>query len=498
MKSFIPLSAPLALLFVACAILAGGVSAQSITTPPNFVSNNGGSPGGAVYFDVTVISPGGLFIESFDCNTSLAAGGAVDIDVFICPTTSVGNETNTGVWNQVCCGSGTALGLNLATSFDTSDFQLLPGTYGMAILNSGGHRYTNGDGTNQAVATPEMSLALGTASNVPFTAGIFSPRIWNGTIHYATTGASGICVLDRQPNNAEASLTVNGGSAAALSNGAAAAVDMNSANAGSAWDVGLVPGAPSIGLAQGGLVTPGGQSINLDLSNPAFFFLNNNFASGGGFPAAGIALAYPENNYSVSGQMAVISASHADGVSLSQACDLSWTGCSGSNFDNLSAGTSPPPGWTNQSTPWVALASSPWTVDAAGTPSGATGPTAAASGANYMYCETSGTGGTAEFNMETCAFDTPASTLSFNLSRIGATIGTLNIYVAFNGNWNSTPIATYTGADPGQLQGGTEWSAESITLSAFPLGTSNVTFAFSYTGGGSFTGDIAIDDVAVN
>jgi hypothetical protein len=48
------------------------------------------------------------------------------------------------------------------------------------------------------------------------------------------------------------------------------------------------------------------------------------------------------------------------------------------------------------------------------------------------------------------------------------------------------------------LQGGTEWSAESITLSAFPLGTSNVTFAFSYTGGGGFTGDIAIDDVAVN
>ncbi|MEE2712362.1 MAG: hypothetical protein VX913_06270, partial [Planctomycetota bacterium] len=190
------LRAPLALVFVACLIVAGGVSAQSITTPPNFVSNNGGSAGGAVYFDVTVISPGGLFIESFDCNGGSLAGTAVDLDVYICAGTSVGNETNAGAWGQVACGSGTALGLNMPTSFDTSDFQLLPGTYGMALVHSGGHRYTNGDGTNQAVANAEMSLALGTASNVAFTGGIFSPRIWNGTIHYAPTGAAGICVVD--------------------------------------------------------------------------------------------------------------------------------------------------------------------------------------------------------------------------------------------------------------------------------------------------------------
>ena len=89
--------------------------------------------------------------------------------------------------------------------------------------------------------------------------------------------------------------------------------------------------------------------------------------------------------------------------------------------------------------------------------------------------------------------------LDFALSRIGATIGTLNVYMFTDaGGWNPTPVLTYSGPDLTQAQGGTEWSAESYAITALPLGASQVAFSFAYVGGGSFTGDIALDDISVN
>lgn len=41
-----------------------------------------------------------------------------------------------------------------------------------------------GLGTNQNYSNADLSLALGSATNVPFTQPVFSPRVWNGTIFY--------------------------------------------------------------------------------------------------------------------------------------------------------------------------------------------------------------------------------------------------------------------------------------------------------------------------
>jgi hypothetical protein len=46
------------------------------------------------------------------------------------------------------------------------------------------HSYTNGDGGNQQYSNANVQLDLGTASNVAFTAPLFSPRVWNGTVIY--------------------------------------------------------------------------------------------------------------------------------------------------------------------------------------------------------------------------------------------------------------------------------------------------------------------------
>jgi hypothetical protein len=112
-----------------------------------------------------------------------------------------------------------------------------------------------------------------------------------------------------------------------------------------------------------------------------------------------------------------------------------------------------------------------------------------------MYCETSSGSAGSTFIMDTSVMDTSlltAFTLDFSLSRIGATIGTLNIYAGCGLGTFDTLIATYTGPDAGQSQGGVEWSAESVPFT--PSTAGSVQFRFEYIRGTSFTGDLAIDD----
>ena len=103
--------------------------------------------------------------------------------------TSVGNETNMALWTQVATGSGTGAGLDMPThvTFQTRS-SLTAGTlYGIAVVADPTItlNYTNGTGSNQNYSNADLSLVLGSATNVPFTAPVFSPRVWNGTIYYS-------------------------------------------------------------------------------------------------------------------------------------------------------------------------------------------------------------------------------------------------------------------------------------------------------------------------
>ncbi|MCP5042131.1 MAG: hypothetical protein GY944_13960 [bacterium] len=96
------------------------------------------------------------------------------------------------VWTEAGSGSFTGQGANNPTPVDIGDFSLPMGNYGVAIVmgSSTGHDYTNGNGVNQLHANADLSISAGTASNVPFTGGIFNPRVWNGTIYYSGAGNS--------------------------------------------------------------------------------------------------------------------------------------------------------------------------------------------------------------------------------------------------------------------------------------------------------------------
>ncbi len=165
----------------------GGGVAGSLTSL--FASGNGGSAGGAVYFDITV-GPNDLDVTEIDINT--AESGTFTMDVYTLVGTSVGNEDDAAAWTLSSTASGTAAGQDIPSNAVLATPITLTAntTYGMALVldSSHGHRYTNGDGSNENYSNAEMAMALGAASNVPFTPGIFTPRVFNGTIHYVTSG----------------------------------------------------------------------------------------------------------------------------------------------------------------------------------------------------------------------------------------------------------------------------------------------------------------------
>jgi len=111
------------------------------------------------------------------------------------------------------------------------------------------------------------------------------------------------------------------------------------------------------------------------------------------------------------------------------------------------------------------------------------------------------------FSVDTCLVDLTqisgvTGVMSFALSRIGATIGFLELFIDDGSGAGFVPITDmatgvplrYLGSDPTNLQGGTEWTVETVPFLHNIAGTA-ITVRFRYTSSSSFTGDIAIDDV---
>ena len=184
MKTLAPFLCVLAL-----GTLADRASAQSITTL--FAHNNWGNIDGANYFDVTVTNALTVTDLDVNCGPLSSLGSQFGVDVYTAPTTSNGNQTNMAAWTLVGSGMGVVAAPDTRVPVDVSDFPLAPGSYGIAIVftgNTANLGYTNGTGGNQNYSNADIALVLGTATNIPFTGTVFSPRVWNGTIHYNLGG----------------------------------------------------------------------------------------------------------------------------------------------------------------------------------------------------------------------------------------------------------------------------------------------------------------------
>jgi hypothetical protein len=177
-------------------VTAVAVNAQSPLTTI-FASNNGNANGGATYFDIDVVDPAGITIFNIDINTSATAAG---IEVFTTPTTYVGATVDPSLWTSVAVGTGAGAGIDSPTQVclsATGGIFLAPGQYGIAIVQDAGTnaRYTTGTAPFAlSYSTAEATLNLGSGTNSPFTASLFTPRVWNGSLHYESGTTVGNCL----------------------------------------------------------------------------------------------------------------------------------------------------------------------------------------------------------------------------------------------------------------------------------------------------------------
>lgn len=160
-----------------------------------FASDNGGSTGGRVFFDIKIKRVPELKIYGIDTNTQ--GSGQLTLEIWYRTGTSVGFERSVDGWTNgsMVVGEGKGGG-NPTRMLVVGDGPLVlpcdlianPGgcVYGIALnFVNGNHLYTNG---NYVYSDANIELSLGRASNNGFDdpdSSVFDPRTWNGALYYS-------------------------------------------------------------------------------------------------------------------------------------------------------------------------------------------------------------------------------------------------------------------------------------------------------------------------
>jgi len=188
------IDADYALVVVGGAGSGGGPGGGSPLTT-TFASNNGGVVGGAVYFSLQALpGTGGVTISDLDLNVngaSTSAGTPVSFDLYVQPNSGSCTFDVTGSWFLRASGTGVAAGTDNPTNFVLSTpLQLGDGCcLGVAIVATNfAHRYTTGTTNPTAYANGQLQLIAGRASNTPFSAPVFEPRVVNTNVNYTLGG----------------------------------------------------------------------------------------------------------------------------------------------------------------------------------------------------------------------------------------------------------------------------------------------------------------------
>lgn len=160
------------------------------------------------------------------------------------------------------------------------------------------------------------------------------------------------------------------------------------------------------------------------------------------------------------------------------------------NFDAFTGSNPSQDGWSKTST-----GNPQWLVDALGTPSSNTGPADdITGGGNYIFLETSGAAGNPDTLTSPAIVLGAADTtieFEFNYHMFGATIGELQALVVHNGGIDT--VASIVGQQ--QNSSTAPWTRSAHLLRGFQGQAIQLMFVGSR--GSSYTGDMAIDNVAL-
>jgi len=204
----------------ALALLTASAVAQT-TLSTGLTANNGGNVGGGLYVNVQINNT--LTITSLDlwCGGATQATTTAKWELWLGPSTYVGNVTNPSLWTKVgetamvtATGGVYQLftGVQVIPVPQISAVTLAPGNYGFAFKSVGcSNGYTNGvtctsttipgSCSNTLFQNADLAIRGGAAQNAFLSGGIFQPRMFAGGITY-TLGGTPITFAQREPYGA--------------------------------------------------------------------------------------------------------------------------------------------------------------------------------------------------------------------------------------------------------------------------------------------------------
>lgn len=185
------------LAYLACALPTPCTAQSPLLTLAG--GTNLGNVGGVVYFDLQVLTTVTITQLDFYCG-SLTPAGTGTLEVHLGPTTYVGNTLDPSLWTLIGSASQVPIApFTMASGVLDAPLPLAPGDYGVLLRAVGfNHGYTNGNGSNQTFSNAELVLRAGAAQNAFLTGPLFSPRVFNGAIHYSL-GGNPLAVSSWQP-----------------------------------------------------------------------------------------------------------------------------------------------------------------------------------------------------------------------------------------------------------------------------------------------------------
>lgn len=153
--------------------------------------------GGTNFLDVDVTNPLGVTVCGMHVNSAAAVGTPITVNVFHKAGTYQGAVDNAAAWRQVGTATATALGGNqrLFVSFPLP-IHLPFGVQGLAIEQLGASPQYSNLGAVTSYVYPDCTITAGLVQALPTfgpaaTSTQFTPRVWNGALHFGTTQGNG-------------------------------------------------------------------------------------------------------------------------------------------------------------------------------------------------------------------------------------------------------------------------------------------------------------------
>ena len=153
--------------------------------------------GGANFLDVDVTNPLGITVCGMHVNSAIAVGATLTVNVFHKQGTYVGSVETAAPWRLV--GTATTLGLGgnqRAYVTFTPPIHLPFGVQGLAIEQQGASPQYSNLGSAVTYTVPDCTITTGLVQAAPIfgpaaTSTQFTPRVWNGALHFGTTQSNG-------------------------------------------------------------------------------------------------------------------------------------------------------------------------------------------------------------------------------------------------------------------------------------------------------------------